>query len=249
MPTRIPTEADFSSLSSVLPHTLHFPSPAESTTSILLLFHGLGDTDSNFSGFARNLNLPGVLAITVRGVTPVPPSFLGEAEETAGPPSHFHWGDDLRLDTRTGELDTDPGYTKAERLITEELITKVLIQDCGWNERDILLLGYGQGGSLALGMGRKKEWKGVVSVGGELPLSMVSTESEGEKKKGKAKVLVLCGRESEAVDEDAEEVLREEFEDVKVVRWKRAGDGMPQSEEEVMPLMEFLGERLRAGWV
>ncbi|KAK4228280.1 Alpha/Beta hydrolase protein [Podospora fimiseda] len=247
-PTRIPTPSDFVSISSTLPHKLHFPSPPESTTAILILFHGLGDSDVNFSAFARNLNLPNVLCITVRGINPVPPAFLGVEDGT--PSNHFHWGDDIRLDSSTGELDLDPGYTKAARIIKKELIEGILENKCGWTKRDVLLVGFGQGGSLALGLARveeEEEYKGGVSIGGGLPRSMM-IDSKG-KKKNKTRVLVLCGRESEVIDEDMEEFLGEEFEKVKVVRWKRAGDGMPGSMEEVRPMMEFLGERLRGGWL
>ncbi|KAK0651609.1 hypothetical protein B0T16DRAFT_404300 [Cercophora newfieldiana] len=71
---------------------------------------------------------------------------------------------------------------------------------------------------------------------------------KGERGKSRTPVLVCCGRESEAVDGFAEDVLRNEFEEVKVVRWKRADDGMPRSREEVLPMMEFFAERLRSGW-
>ena len=67
--------------------------------------------------------------------------------------------------------------------------------------------------------------------------------------KAKTPVLVCCGRESEAVDADAAEVLEREFETVEVVRWKRADDGMPRNREEVLPMMQFFAERLRSGWL
>lgn len=127
-----------------------------------------------------------------------------------------------------------------------------------------MLFGFGQGGSLALGLasslrlqrvedvtegGKEKEkaFKGVVSIGGALPASMVPTVSG----LGKAKtpVLVCCGRESEAVDEEAVDVLEREFESIKLVRWKRASDGMPQNREEALPMMQFFAERLRSGWL
>jgi predicted esterase len=97
------------------------------------------------------------------------------------------------------------------------------------------------------GKEKGRAFKGVVSVGGALPVSMVPTVSG----LGKAKtpVLVCCGRESEAVDGDAEELLEREFEEVKLVRWKRNDDGMPRSREEVFPMMQFFAERLRSGWL
>ncbi|KAJ9134709.1 Phospholipase/Carboxylesterase superfamily protein [Coniochaeta hoffmannii] len=259
---RVPTEEDFTALAPQITTSLHFPSPPESTTAILILFHGLGDDHPAFQSFAKSLNLPGVLGISVRGTSALPAALLGLTEEEAmAPPSHFHWGDDLTLDQRTGEVDADPGFEKAAGAVLERLIGETLIGKCGWRLDDILLFGYGQGGSLALGLASRvrmgnlvaevkdgevvygKEFKGVVSVGGPLPMSMIPTVSTREK--SKTPVLVCCGSRSTAVDEDATELLRKEFEDVKVVVWKKPDDSPPGNREEVLPMMEFFAERLR----
>ena len=284
-PTRIPTEDDFTPLKSQgLTVQLTYPSAGrESTTAILLIFHGLGDSEAPFASFAHNLSLPGVLAISVRGVSPLPPALLGLPLDS-GPTSNFHWGDDLSLNPATGDLDPDPGFTKARDLVLGRLVRGVLLQSCGWEYDDLLLFGFGQGGSLALGLasvlrnlkpegeeedrvrevtdetkdevvvkGKKnmsdakpKVFKGVVSIGGALPASMIPTVSSREK--SKTPVLVCHGRESEAVDEDAVDVLKDEFADVRVVKWKRPDDGMPRNRDEVLPMMEFFAERLKAGW-
>ncbi|KAK0635319.1 phospholipase/Carboxylesterase superfamily protein [Bombardia bombarda] len=249
-PTRIPTLSDFTPLSPALTVSLAFPSPPESTTSILLLFHGLGDYEAPFAGFAENLALPGVLAISVRGVSPLPPSLLSDnGLDTSGPNvRHFHWGDDITISPTTGELDTDPGFEKAEGLVLGRLVREVLVGKCGWEAADVLMFGFGQGGSLALGLAARvgaegEAFKGVVSIGGPLPPSMVSSVSGREK--ARTPVLVLHGKESEAVDEDAVEALRREFEDVREVKWDRRDDGMPRSREEVLPMMQFFAERLK----
>jgi predicted esterase len=181
----------------------------------------------------------------------------------------YHWGDDITF----GEagLDPDPGFEKARRWVMERLVGEVLVGRCGWEVGDVMVFGFGQGGSLALGLAsalresprveevtegegggqgreeRGKAFKGVVSIGGGLPMSMVPSVSG----LGKAKtpVLVCCGRESEAVDGDAVDLLEREFEQVKVVRWNRADDGMPRNREEVLPMMQFFAERLRSGWM
>jgi pimeloyl-ACP methyl ester carboxylesterase len=253
MPPRIPTEADFSSLKSTLPLTVHFPSPPESTTAFLILFHGLGDSEGPFANFARNLNLPGVLAISVRGTSPLPPSLIDDSS-TGG---NFHWGDDITLDQSTGELDPDPGYKRACDRVMSELIRGVLIGKCGWEMSDVLLFGFGQGGSLALGMaaqlggervvdvsdgdgGEGTSFKGVVTIGGGLPMSMVSTRSARS----------ICDTHVLAcqVDGDAEDLLRREFAHVQVVRWRGEDVRMPRDREEVFPMMRFFAERLRSGW-
>lgn len=241
--TRIPTPQDFSSLPPCLTTTLIPPSPPESTTSFLILFHGLGDSEIPFANFARSLNLPGVMAISVRGPSPLPPAMLG-LDRGGGPTRHWHWGDDLSLSG--GELEGDPGFEKARGLVLGELIGEVLVGRCGWERRDVMLFGFGQGGGFALGLARwvgEEGFKGVVSVGGALPGSMIPA---GKEKKARTPVLVCRGRESEVVDEEAEEVLRREFEEVRVVSWKRAEDGMPRDRDEVLPMMHFFAGRLRA---
>ncbi|KAK3327839.1 phospholipase/Carboxylesterase superfamily protein [Cercophora scortea] len=245
VPTRVPTEADFTPLLPSLAVKLSFPSPPESTTSILLLFHGLGDAETPFAGFAHSLALPGVLGIAVRGTSPLPPALLGLPDD-GSPSRNFHWGDDITVGPN-GDLDPDPGFEKAAGLVMEKLIRGVLVESCGWRLDDLLMFGYGQGGQLALGLaarvrGGDDAFKGVVSLGGALPPSMVPSES-GRGKAG-TPVLVCHGSESEAVDEDAIGLLKEEFADARIVQWKRASDGMPESREEVLPMMEFLAERL-----
>lgn len=274
MPTRIPKPEDFDHLSSVLRTTLVYPEVPETTTAILLLFHGLGDSEASFATFAKNLNLPGVLAISVRGVAPLPPALVGLPDSAAaeGPTRHFHWGDDLTLSTSTGDLDPDPGFSNAERLVLGKLVRETLVGRCGWDTRDVLLFGFGQGGSLALGLASQLRggnhgnervvdvtegdpsaataeevaFKGVVSIGGPLPRSMVPTVSA--RQKARTPALLCHGMASELLDEEAVESVKEEFADVREVRWKKSDDGMPKNREEMLPIMQFFAERLRPGW-
>lgn len=245
---------------------LHFPSPPESTTAILIVFHGLGDNEANFANFAKSTNLQGVLAITVRGIQPIPPAMLGESLDS--PVRHFHWGDDLSLVSRDDGLDTDPGFSKAFEVVMQRLIKETLLEKCGWQLSDILLFGYGQGGSLALGLASKvregarveevkdndkdglasdkaAEFKGVVSIGGALPPSMIPTLSA--RPKSKTPVLICHGKSCEDVDDDAVEVLKKEFVDVRDADWEKANSTMPSSREETLPIMQFFAERLQSG--
>jgi predicted esterase len=273
-PTRVPKAADFADLSPALQFQLHFPEVPETTTAILILFHGLGDSEAPFANFARSVALPGVLAIAVRGVAPLPPAMLGlTGAAAAAPARHFHWGDDLAISPRTGDLDPDPGFARAADLVLGRLVRGVLVDRCGWDPRDMLLFGFGQGGSLALGLASRlrqgmdvaaaagaadarvvdvtdgepdaaigTEFKGVVSIGGPLPASMVPTISS--RQKARTPVLICRGRASELVDDEALEYVNKEFAVVKVVTWKKADDGMPGNREEFHPIMQFLAERL-----
>lgn len=263
MPTRIPKPEDFTHLEPSLKVSLVFPEVPETTTSILILFHGLGDSEASFARFAKNLNLPGVLAISIRGISPLPPSLLGLPDADAGQPTnHFHWGDDLTLAPDTGDLDPDPGFSKAEELVLGKLIRETLVSTCGWETNDILLVGFGQGGSLALGLASKLRnperitdvtegdrepgtaFKGAVSIGGPLPMSMVPTSSV--RSKARTPVLVCHGRNSESLDDDALELLKKEFVDVRETKWTKPDDGMPANRQEMLPIMQFFAERLRA---
>lgn len=256
MPPRVPTKADFEPIELSLPHVLHFPSPPESTTTILILLHGLGDTEVPFGTFARSVNLPGVLAISVRGVSPLPPSLLPSADDARG---HFHWGDDINMDPAKGDLDEDPGFDKASEVVMSLLVKDILINKCGWEWSDVLFFGFGQGGSLALGIAatlaagprvaeitgpesatQARTCKGVVSIGGPLPPSMVSSVSS--RKKSSTPVL-LC-----QVEDEARDYVRREFADVAVVQWKRRDVAMPSNREEMFPIMKFLADRLNSGW-
>lgn len=263
---RVPKAEDFKPLSPDVTVALHFPSPPEATTAIMILFHGLGDSEASFASFARNMNLPGVLAITVRGTSPLPPALLGEPLDS-GPPRHFHWGDDLNLAAHADGLDADPGFTKAADRVLSRLVRDTLVDKCGWDLADILLFGFGQGGSLALGLASKaregpriedvredkegrpvgtpKIFKGVVSIGGALPASMIPTLSG--RPRSRTPVLICHGRSCEAVDEDAVDVLRQEFVDVREVEWKKGNSTMPSNREEMLPIMQFLADRLRSG--
>lgn len=228
--TRIPTEEDFSSKTP--PVSLHFPSPREATTSLLILLHGLGDSEAPFATFAKNLNLPGVLAISIRGTSPLP-DFLLPPSSNSG----FYWGDDVVISPSTGEIDADPGFSTALRAVSD-LIDNVLIKECGWNERDITIFGFGQGGSLALGVAanRDKEFKGVVSIGGGVPASLKKTT------KRSTPVMVVQGTTQDMAS------VRAQFGDVREVKWKRSEVGMPRDREEILPIMKFFAERLNSGW-
>lgn len=219
------------------------PDGPPSTTTILLLLHGLGDSPLPFASFARNLALPGVFSIAIRGPSPLPPSLLGLPLD-AGPTANWHWGDDIIL-TGDGDLDPDPGFTKATDLVLRQVVDEVLVGRCGWERGDVMVFGYGQGGTVGLGVGvaaaeggGEGGLKGVVSVGGGMVGSLMPREKGW---RGGTPVMVCRGRGSEV---DVEGV-RGVFEGVEVVEWEREGDGMPRTEGEVRPLMRWFGERLR----
>ncbi|OAA64509.1 short chain dehydrogenase reductase [Niveomyces insectorum RCEF 264] len=262
--TRVPTETDFAGLAPDLTVALHYPEPPASTTAILLLFHGLGDAERPFADFARAMNLPGVLAVAVRGTSVVPPSLVsggggGDADLDLGRgPQHFHWGDDLAL--RGGpdgdDLDDDPGFDQAVRAVDGRLIRDVLVGRCGWRRSDMLLFGFGQGGTFALALAARTA-AGATATGTTtttknnsnapaLPAAVTMGMTSAAPRL--ATPLLVCGAAGgDAVSAETAALLRERFASVQLVRWRRARDddnGMPRNRDEFLPIMQFLAARL-----
>lgn len=242
MPTKAPVTSDFpSSLRVTI--TLPPPSSSSSATSpspnILLLLHGLGDTAASFTSFARAINLPETTILTLQAPNPLPFDLPG-----------FHWGDDVTFDS-TGELDMDAGFSTAVRVIVEDIIRGVLVQKCGYRLREVMILGFGQGGMVGLVAAQElktstegttdKELSGIISIGAPYPLSGSTAGS-----KSRTPVLLVAGRDSPAVTDTAVQRTKNVFEFIELHRYARKGDGMPRSREEMMPIMQFFARRLRS---
>ncbi|KAF9891242.1 hypothetical protein FE257_004806 [Aspergillus nanangensis] len=248
MPLRSPTLSDFPStltLTITPPPPTTTTSPTRPPPNVLILLHGLGDTSTNFTSFARALNLPETTILTIQAPTPLPFDLGG-----------FHWGDDVTFDSATGDLDMDAGFTRSTQLLAQEVIARTLVDKCGYRLREILIMGVGQGGMVGLvvagEVGKKKDHNnnnnqeeralaGVVSIGAPYPLSG-STLGE----KNRTPVLLVAGRDSRAVGDGAVRRTKGGFEFVEVHRYQRRGDGMPKSREEMLPVMQFLARRLRS---
>lgn len=225
----LPKQANFSA-SLVLSIT---PPPASSprTTNVLILLHGLGDTAVSFTNLGKQLALPETTCISLQAPTPLPFDLGG-----------FYWGDDITFDQASGEMDFDTGFTKAVKVIRQEVIEEGLFRICGYKPRDVMLLGYGQGAmaALATAASMAEELGGVVSIGGPLPSSNASTKSV------KTAVLVLGGSSSTLVTRTSLDKLKTAFQSVEYQKWSRAGDGMPRNRDEMLPIMRFFARRLRS---
>lgn len=143
----------------------------------------------------------------------------------------------------------DAGFSKAIRMLVDEVILDGLVGKCGCRLREIMVLGFGQGGMVGLSVARELgrrggeegggELGGVISVGAPFPLSGSATGS-----KCRSPVLLVAGRDSGVVSDGAVRRTQGAFEFVEVARYQRKGDGMPRSREEMMPLMRFFARRL-----
>jgi predicted esterase len=229
MPPRLPTKSDFpSSLTLDI-----IPPSSGQPINILILLHGLGDTNKSFSQLAKNLNLPETACLSIQGPSPIPAIFTGSDSPA------FHWGDDVLIDERQGEIDLDAGFKTIERVLGE--VVKSLMERCEVPARNILFLGFGQGGMAALHIAASSELEfgGVISIGGRLP-----SQSGGGK--SKTPVLVLGGSRNTQVTRSAVDALKARFTDVEYVKWEKGEDSMPRSREEMMPIMRFFARRLRS---
>jgi predicted esterase len=212
----------------------HFTAPSnQPATNVLILLHGLGDTNESFSSFARSLSLPETACIAVRGSVPLPFDLGG-----------FHWGDDILIDQATGDIDVDAGFKKSVKALVDDLIRNTLIHKCGYKPREILLFGFGQGGYVALNcavaMG-EEELGGVVSIGGALPAAVSLPE-----KKNRTPVILCKGSRKSAISPEDLDRLKRTFEFLEMKEWSKTGDGMPSNRDEMMPIMQFFARRLKS---
>ena len=148
----------------------------------------------------------------------------------------------------------DAGFVTSSKLLSQ--VVSILEEKCKFPSRNILFLGYGQGGMAALsyltsslpnpnsssGPSQEKEFGGVISIGAGLPASFV-LEGKG---KARTPVLVCGGSRSTQVTRGAVDKLRGAFTEVEYVKWQKADDGMMRNREEALPVMRFFGRRLRS---
>ncbi|OCK76388.1 phospholipase/Carboxylesterase superfamily protein [Lepidopterella palustris CBS 459.81] len=232
MPGRLPTRDDFptSIILSVTP-----PSSSQPPTNVLILLHGLGDTNASFTTLGQRLNLPETACISIQAPNPLPFDLGG-----------FHWGDDIVFDQASGEMDVDTGFKSSTRLVLENVIRKGLVEKCGYKPREIIMFGFGQGGMVGLQVATEfdgEELGGVISIGGvvpsTLPLKALSNKS-------RTPVIVCKGSKNSIVTQSAISRMKDAFESVEVKEWRKSGDGMPSNREEMLPIMQFFARRLRS---
>lgn len=146
----------------------------------------------------------------------------------------------------------DAGLTRSTTMLVNEVVRGVLLQKCGYRLREIMILGFGQGGMAGLAAARELgqtggegedggSLAGVISIGAPYALSGQRSGS-----KSRTPVLLVAGRDSVVVSDGAVRRTKEVFEFVEVSRYARKGDTMPSSREEMLPVMQFFARRLRS---
>jgi predicted esterase len=218
---------------------IHIP-PNNTPTNVILFLPGLGDTATNFSSLARALNLPDALAITLNPPFPLPYP-LGPGDQ---------WSEDLQVDTATGALDQDSPLTRAVEIVAHDVILEVLINKYRYRPDCIHLLGFGQGGSVAVSVPLHSSLAAtytlgsVISIGGYLPISTSSVRSS----KNRTPILLLSGSRSPLASPESSQLRRVKsaFEFVTYHQWKKNDDSMPKNRDEVLPMMQFWGRSLKS---
>ncbi|KAF2166357.1 hypothetical protein M409DRAFT_23548 [Zasmidium cellare ATCC 36951] len=208
------------------------PPKNDPPTNILLLLHGLGDTAAPFTVLGGQLNLPETCCFSLQG-----PATLLDLEG-------FHWGDDIIFDSTNGGLDSDAGFNKTNEIL-KSVVQDVLVGKCGYREREVLILGFGQGGMAALNYAAThtpSELSGIISIGSGLPSSAPASLTP----KLPTPVLICAGASQSAVTSSSEDKLKRVFEHVEIKRYRRPGDSMPSNRDEMLPVMRFLSRRLRS---
>lgn len=269
-PQRTPTASDFPRhLTLTITPPPDSPRAASPSPNILLLLHGLGDTAASFASFARALQLPETTILTLQAPTPLPFDLGG-----------FHWGDDVAFDTsRSGgepALDMDAGFSRSTHAIVEEVVRGVLCTKCGYDVREVIILGFGQGGMAGLVAAREVQTQATAcsssgsstsagraagdrdtwslqsgALAGVIsigaPYPLSGSRVDGARRaKNRTPVLVVAGRDSQSVTDGAVKRTKDVFEFVEVHRYAKKGDGMPRNREEMMPVMRFFASRLRS---
>jgi len=219
----------------------YLPSDDGTDENLLILLHGLGDTELPFANLGRSLKLPQTATLSLRAPLRIP--FL---EEDA-----FQWYASF---DPLGDLLDWPDPTGALEIVVSTL--QQLVTDCGWPINRIHLFGFAQGGSVAAEVAIKI-WKersftsegetiqrlglaSVVSIGGPLLSHPTVTPSCSTR-------LLVFHRlppSASALPPSALGSFRKGFERVQEVKIT-GGEGMPRSRQEWEPIMRFWSEVLQ----
>ncbi|KAL8847552.1 MAG: hypothetical protein Q9221_007411 [Calogaya cf. arnoldii] len=232
MAPRQPAPSDFSTKLNI---SIVPPPSGQSSVNILLLLHGLGDTNTSFTNLAKQVSLPETTCISIQAPSPLPFDLGG-----------YHWGDDITFDPSQGTMDYDTGFSKSCRMLSEDVIETILFQKCGYKPRNILFFGYGQGGmaAIATALTLEAELGGIISIGGPLPSSFQNPQDGAAK--NRTPLTVLGGSSGTLITHSALTHLKRSFQTVEYTKWSRPGDGMPGNRDEMLPIMKFFARRLQS---
>ena len=220
-PSRAPVQADFPRALS-----MKIVNPVQPVESCIILLHNLANNEASLEEHVQTLKgeQPESAFILLRGLQPIEPGNSG-----------YHWAD------ANGTV--DEGFINTSRVILGDIIQDGLMAKCGFQPRDIVVLGHGQGGMAALAATacwNCIEFGGVVSFGGpmpgyvQLPLNV----------KAKTPALIY-GVARGDITPTALQQIQTNFSFTDHYIPASEHDTVPLSDEEMAPLLEFFAHRLR----
>lgn len=250
----------FHDLAPSLAPFLYEPSADGIETNLLILLHGLGDTAKNFVEFGRRLTLPqtSLLAITAPGRLPLD---MGAAWY----PAFEQDGTPLVEPVRPGDRRRVEGV-RASRIAIQTLI-RGLVCRCNWRASDVFIMGFSQGGLVAMDVGTHVATPGP--LGGVVGLSCACllpeqdalSERRKEESALQAPMLSLHGTQDDVVPLSLARSTRDVMRERIAVQLAEPGSGSaaahyeyvelaggkhatPQCAEHARPLLAFFGRHL-----
>ena len=200
--------------------------------NMLLLLHGLGDTPAPFARLARTMALPETSALALRAPLPLPADLDG-----------YMWHDSF--DDEGDLLPAEACNLANARASLQALLS--MLERCGWPSHRVFLLGFMQGGQVALDLALHLSVRlgGVVSVCGHLAPEQLTPPLVPSLQ---TPLLVITGTNDESTPLAA---ARRSFAALQtcagrsaVVRLSEIEGRAIGSEREMRPVMEFFAENL-----
>lgn len=220
-PSRTPVRADFPRALSMI-----ILSPVKPVEHCIILMHNLTNNEASLEDHAQLLHnkQPESAFILLRGLQPIESGNSG-----------YHWAD--------ANGTPDEGFIHTSRVILEDIIQDGLMAKCGFDPRDIVVLGHGQGGMAALAATASWnciEFGGVVSLGGPMP-GYVQLPSGV---KAKTPALIYGGARGD-ITPAALQQIGETFSFTDHHTLPGGHDTVPLSDKEIAPMLEFFAHRLK----
>ena len=224
-PPRTPRRVDFPSALS-----MKIVSPIKPVKNCIILMHSIARNETFLEDHTQRLQtkIQESAFILLRGLQPIEPGNSG-----------YHWADATDL--------VDEGFINTSRAILKDIVQDGLMARCNFQPRDVVILGYGQGGMAALAAAaswNSIEFGGVVSYGGPMP-GYVQLPHDI---KAKTPALIYGSARGDLTP-NAIQQIQENFSFVDRHVPDSEYDTVPLSDQELAPLIAFFEHRLgRAEW-